>query len=235
MPGDTLNPYVTVYPLPSKAFYAIAKTWPDREAPRAGCVLTHTLLVPRDVWMSGTDIAAFASSLRFPRRNGPSLPERVSDAMVEPSDEPAIDDFIAKFFGEGIRPLVWFDAQTAEAITWRLLSALWPALRAEFSCCTHSLQPRALDDRPFDVMFAPLQVRSRFAEYLGAHEVTATRDSQVEPWATEWRAEIFGKMPNSNSSIGDLCSGLDATPNAIRRSISLSISANALRRCHSPR
>ena len=54
-------------------------------------------------------------------------------------------------------------ALSAEPISWRLLSALWPSLRAEFSCCTLALQPRSLDDRPFDLMFAPQTARSRFA------------------------------------------------------------------------
>lgn len=218
VPGEALVPYVTVYPLPSKTYYAIAKTWPDHEAPRAGCVLTHTLLVPMESWISAADVTAFAALLRFPQRSASLSSPRASDAVsVEPPDAPGLDDFIAKFFGESIRPLVWFGAQKAEATTWRLLSALWPALRGEFSCCTLSLQPRALDDRPFDLMFAPLTARSRFAEYLGTHEVAPAREVTVEPWAAEWKAQVFGTTRNSDSSIADLCSGLDATPNAIRK------------------
>jgi hypothetical protein len=218
VPGETLVPYVTAYPLPSKTYYAIAKTWPDREAPRAGCVLTHTILVPMELWMSTADVAGLGALLRFPQRNSTLEPLQRSDVMrAEPTDDSGLDDFIAKFFGEGIRPLVWFGAQTAEATTWRLLSALWPALRSEFSCCTLSLQPRTLDDRPFDLMFAPLAARSRFAEYLGTHEVAVSREAKVEEWAAEWKAQIFGGMANVDSSIAGLCSGLDATPNAIRK------------------
>jgi hypothetical protein len=42
--------YVTAYPLLSGKYYAIGKTWQDEEAPRAGCLLTHTLLVPMHLW-----------------------------------------------------------------------------------------------------------------------------------------------------------------------------------------
>lgn len=216
--SETLVPYLTVYPLPSKTYYAIAKTWPDREAPRAGCVLTHTLLVPMELWKSTTNVTVFSTLLRLPQRTASLSTLRPSEVIsVETLEEPGLDDFIAKFFGEGIQPLVWFGAQMAEAITWKLLSGLWPALRQEFSCCTLSLQPRTLDDRPFDLMFAPPSARSRFAEYLGIHEVTATRDVKVESWAAEWKAQIFGRTSNSDDSVADLCSGLDAIPNAVRK------------------
>jgi len=135
----------------------------------------------------------------------------------EQFEDPGLDDFILKFFGEGIRPLVWFGVQNPEETTWRLLSALWPALRGEIACCTHSLQPRTLDDRPFDLMFAPTTVRSRFAEYLGTHEVAVAREDKAEPWTAEWKSHILGTLQNSGSDIADLCVGLDATPNAIRK------------------
>ena len=43
-------PYLSVYPLPSENYYAIARTWLDNDAPRSGCVLTHTLLVRMGDW-----------------------------------------------------------------------------------------------------------------------------------------------------------------------------------------
>lgn len=38
--------YFTLYPLPSKKYYAIAKSWYAYEMERSGCVWTHTLLIP---------------------------------------------------------------------------------------------------------------------------------------------------------------------------------------------
>src|SRR4029078_193612 len=46
----SFDSYLTVYPLPSGEYFAVARTWPDPGAPRAGCVLTHTLLVPEAEW-----------------------------------------------------------------------------------------------------------------------------------------------------------------------------------------
>lgn len=218
VPGETLSPYLSVYPLPMRKYYAIAKTWPDREAPRAGCVLTHTLLVPMELWTGASDVTLFASLLRFPQRNALLSTLRPFDNVtLESVEEPGLDDFVAKFFGEGIRPLVWFGAHNAEAVAWRVLSALWPSLRAEFSCCTMALQPRTLDERPFDLMFASPTARSRFAEYLGAHEVVLSREGKPERWAMEWRAHILGQPSRASGDIADLCTGLDATPNAIRK------------------
>src|SRR5438128_673752 len=37
--------YITAYPLPSRKYYAIAKTWYASEMERPGCVWTHTLLI----------------------------------------------------------------------------------------------------------------------------------------------------------------------------------------------
>src|SRR5690349_724634 len=47
---SNVQPYLTCYPLFEQNRFAIAKTWLDTDAPRAGCVLTHTLLIPMEVW-----------------------------------------------------------------------------------------------------------------------------------------------------------------------------------------
>src|SRR3954462_10611217 len=49
-PDESVPDYLTGYPLPSGRFFAFARTWYDFSAPRAGCVLTHTLLIPTDAW-----------------------------------------------------------------------------------------------------------------------------------------------------------------------------------------
>ena len=59
--------YLTCYPLPSRRFFAVARTWPDHEASRSGCVLTHTLLVPAKEWSLMHD------------------PQSLSSLFVEPS------------------------------------------------------------------------------------------------------------------------------------------------------
>lgn len=46
MNTDEEDCYLTAYPLPNKKYYAIGKTWYADEKERAGCVWTHTLLIP---------------------------------------------------------------------------------------------------------------------------------------------------------------------------------------------
>src|SRR5579872_1732094 len=48
--GVSIPSYLTAYPVPDTEFYAVARTWPDKDAPRSGCVITHTLLIPIDAW-----------------------------------------------------------------------------------------------------------------------------------------------------------------------------------------
>src|SRR5882672_629479 len=42
--------YVTGYPLAALGFYALAKTWYAAEMPRPGCVWTHTLFIPTELF-----------------------------------------------------------------------------------------------------------------------------------------------------------------------------------------
>src|SRR5947207_14743215 len=48
--APSFSSYLTVYPLPSATYFAVAKTRPDVDDPRAGCVLTLMLLVLASSW-----------------------------------------------------------------------------------------------------------------------------------------------------------------------------------------
>lgn len=226
VPGEVFEPYVSFYPLPSGTHYVVAKTWEDTDAPRAGCVLTHSLVLPLDVWMKAKDIGTIAALLRRPDRSDlrsfsfPVSPGRSID--LENVSDPNSDDFILTFFGEGIRPLVWFGPCLSESYAWRIVSALWPSLRATFACCTFALQPRTLEDRPFDLMFAPASARSRFVDFDATHIVGTSTEvrsspSQVEPWARRWREHVFGGSLRPSSDIVGLSAGLDPAPTSIRK------------------
>ena len=77
-------PYLTLYPLPSQKFFAVARTWLDDSAPRSGCVLTHTILVPFSVWATEESPSRFSAVLRRPTR------ERLADFSVPPTSVPKI-------------------------------------------------------------------------------------------------------------------------------------------------
>ncbi|XUJ37382.1 hypothetical protein ACQ5SK_18535 [Bradyrhizobium japonicum] len=54
-------------PLPSGTYYAIARTWLDKDAPRSGCVLTRTALVAMVDWQLGSvSLSDVLNSLRYP-------------------------------------------------------------------------------------------------------------------------------------------------------------------------
>ncbi|WP_420846838.1 hypothetical protein [Microvirga tunisiensis] len=62
---DDIPAYLTVYPLPSGDYYAFSQTWMDREAPREGCVLTHTIFVPSNAWREGISARGIDLPLKF--------------------------------------------------------------------------------------------------------------------------------------------------------------------------
>ena len=165
-PGERFAPYLTAYPLPSRAYYVVAKTFQDLQAPRPGCVLTRSLFVPMDVWVELKSLESLLTMLvpvhdgeqALPKdkpTGGRMPPKKVSDGRVV--------ELVHALFLEDVRPIVVFDAPEADLIATRLLEALWPSLRRGFSLCTLALGPRRLGDRDFDLVFAPLSVQSRFS------------------------------------------------------------------------
>lgn len=196
------TPYLTLYPLPVSKFYVVAKTWLDEEAPRSGCVITLSLLVRQSDWATMTDPMQLSSMLQRPKRN--ALTTFSSTELFSESRERECDfrlmtknasNFIAKFFAENIKPIVWFDEPEAETATWLIVRSLWPRARADFSVCTYSLQPRNLKRRPFDVMFAPTSVYSRFHKFSRENfiNVKKSRESAIsnEPWFNTWLEDVF--------------------------------------------
>ena len=165
-PGELFDPYLTTYPLPSRAYYVVARTFQDLEAPRSGCVLTRSLLVPMDAWVELADLDwLLAILVQIEKGEEALLRDKPTGESLPPSivsDERMVDLVHALFLEDG-RPIVVFDAPEAELIATRLLVALWPTLRRDFSLCTLALGPRRLGDRDFDLVFAPLSVQSRFS------------------------------------------------------------------------
>ena len=208
--GVKFNSYLTVYPLPSRKYYALARTWPDPEAPRAGCVLTHTLLVPLDYWTTAANLRSLDRLFHNPRSNAPhdfrsplnltSKSPRTSDAGVE-IDLFSSEVFVFRYFGKGLRPIIWFDTDQSEILLWRLLEHLWPRLRSIFSSCTYSLQPRTLEDGPFDLLFAPNTVYSRFTKLSAEHLIEAGTKESIsgsdESWCQRLALDFFSSTPNS--------------------------------------
>lgn len=226
--------YLTVYPLPSGAYFALGRTWPDPDSARAGVVLTHTLLVPAPVWATLAEPRVLESLFTFPSSRSTdeytsalAIPARFTSESsgIEDSDQNALLTFVHRYFGEGKRPLVWFGQDRPEEVLWRLLRGLWPKLRATFSACTFCLQPRTLEDRPFELMFAPSAVYPRFLKMRPEHFIGATSGlptvqgtNNVEPWHRAWARQLFGSLDQGKpSSDPDLWAELDEDPTTVRR------------------
>lgn len=202
--GITFDRYLTVYPLPDKNFFAVARTWPDSEAPRSGCVLTHTLLVPMDAWAELKDVRSLDTVFRNPRVELnydftkqitlPSLVDKETEANFSVNLVGA-RKFVASYFGQALRPIVWFEADKPEEYLWRLLEHLWPKLRAAFSCCTFSLQQRSLEEGPFDLLFAPSLISPRFLklpqEQLIKGDNSGNDNEAAESWSQHWAEVLF--------------------------------------------
>lgn len=231
--GIKFNSYLTVYRLPSRTFFALARTWPDPDASRAGCVITHTVLVPIDEWSSLPNVRSINRLFQNPRSSPTydfGTPLRLSlEETVRPSTNIEVDPlasqmFISRYFGKGLRPVVWFNASEPEEFLWRLLQHLWPKLRAAFSCCTFSLQQRTLEDGPFDLLFAPSLVYSRFSrlpadQLIGADVDGKASETPLEPWCQYWAQALFSSqsgLPSKESEL-PLWNELGEDPTAIRK------------------
>ena len=67
-PGEKFDPYISAYPLPSAEYYVLARTEQDHAAPRAGCVMTKSLLVPQSYWERDASPAELVELLERPGR-----------------------------------------------------------------------------------------------------------------------------------------------------------------------
>ncbi|XIA63657.1 hypothetical protein ACFIOY_32040 [Bradyrhizobium sp. TZ2] len=77
--------YISCYPLPSRKYYAIGRTWPDHNAPRDGCVLTHTILVPTSAWKARMSASRFLELHSLPERS--NLEKFTSTIVVRGNSE----------------------------------------------------------------------------------------------------------------------------------------------------
>ena len=195
-PGELFDPYLTAYPLPSQAYYVVARTFQDLEAPRSGCVLTRSMLIHMNAWVELTNLEWLSDMLvpideneeARPLDKPPGRgrqPEKVRDGRVV--------ELVQALFLEDGRPIVVFGAPEADLIATRLLVALWPGLRRGFSICTLALGPRRLGERDFDLVFAPLTVQSRFSgEAFYRIGVRGSMPSEaLHHWAAPTAARIF--------------------------------------------
>lgn len=193
-PNERFEPYLTAYPLPSGSYYVLARTQQDLNAPRAGCVVTRSLLIPSQFWKREADPATLSELLERP--TDPSAPMTVSPTYIAESlpliHSGAMIELVEALFLEKRVPVAMFEMPDTRLVALRLLTALWPALRESFSLCTFALSPRYLESRPFDLLFAPKSARSRFSDWEGRRiDAGRQRNAGRHRWSTLISSRIF--------------------------------------------
>jgi hypothetical protein len=171
-PREQFEPYLTGYPLPSGSFYVLARTWQDLTVPRAGCVRTLSLVIPASTWGSLESLLPLLDMLDLGRLPEDEDAKRMALASVPDNVLPTAANFnggelLEAIFLEDYRPVVVFDAASPELVTIRLLTALWPSMRLQFSVSTFALSPRKISGRDFNLVFAPKDARPKFSDWNG--------------------------------------------------------------------
>jgi hypothetical protein len=195
--GEVFDHYHTGFPC--GAVYAFAATWLDVGAERAGTVLTHTLLIPREE-LSAWSLEALT---RHHRRPASSVDRAAYQEPLDLRADPEPGGLVALGSSE---LLGLFYAQTARPILrvsegprlgeiadlWRLV---WPEHRHGLAFCTYALGVRRLPDRLFDILMLPEAAQASFHEY--ATSAVWWRDGTLPQAATEsrWFRDLAADAP----------------------------------------
>jgi hypothetical protein len=170
-PDEKFSPYLSTYPLPSREYYVLAKTWQDLEARRAGCVLTRSFLIRSSDWAALGDVQGLIEKFRPVDRQNLEAQTFTNAATmcraIPPVEVSQTIELVEALFLEERQPIVVFGAVQADLIITRLLTALWPGIKCLFTTCSFALGPRTVSGRPFDLVFSPQELRSRFAKWGG--------------------------------------------------------------------
>lgn len=233
--GVSIPPYLTAYPVTGAGFYAIGRTWPDIDAPRSGCVITHTLLIPVEAWGAAANPEAyltlhkcpdkkslddFKRDLNLPRINA----ESAGLGWLTPMEA---EEFAGKVFADGLRSVIWFDCEAPDQLVMSLAGLLWPSLRASLYAHTFSLHSQAKVRSDLQLHFAPRSAQSYFSrvpKQCHMSKRSAASRSEVEQrWIRELSEDLrFGHPRDSYldglKQFGHL---LGAEPSAVRNLFAL--------------
>ena len=195
-PRERFEPYLTAYPLPSGKRFVLARTWQDLTVTRAGCVRTLSLVIPMDEWVEADGLSAYLDQLWLDRLpDARDVTQIVVQDMGTESLPPASpfnsSELLEALFLEDARPVVMLDALEPELVATRLLTALWPALRRRFAVSTFARSPRKIGGRDFDLVFAPKDARSRFADWSGRRVDGRSMQDGRHRWTGAIVARVF--------------------------------------------
>ena len=171
-PKEQFKPYLAAYPLPSGNHYVVARTWQDLTVPRAGCVLTKSVLIDAQLWSAKAPLLSILQLLdpnvlpNEAQATGMELPDQ-GNTRLPPAHDFSGGELLEALFLEDAKPVVVFDAPDPELIALRLLITLWPDIRRKFSLSTFALSPRKIGGRDLDLVFAPSNAKAKFSDWSG--------------------------------------------------------------------
>lgn len=191
-PGRTqgFESYLTGYPLTSEGLYVLARTWYADDAPRPGCVWTHSLLV-RTADLAGLKhLGVLASLFQLPNDglvDAYRRPLELSDSKHTPAPSGSPDmASVAKSLLQGLycqpQATIVFASRSSSIVEDAVLavwSQQWPRLRRAFTFSTGSLSDRRqTTGMRFDVQVVPAD---RLQRVLRSHPDNATVDQDRTP------------------------------------------------------
>jgi hypothetical protein len=203
-PGEIFKPYLTMYPLPERSHYVIARTWQDLSAPRAGCVITRSLFIPMALWSEDGHLRRFLNYIETPELEVAPLETDLMpevDSTIPPVSDHRTVELVEALFLEVRKPVVVFDASEPETTAMRLLTAAWPSLRRAFSICSWALAPRRISGRDFDLVFSPKSARARFGDWNGRRIDIGSPELSRHRWSNITAQHIFGDTRPSLTSL----------------------------------
>lgn len=204
--GVSIPCYLAAYPVPDTSFYALARSWADNDAPRLGCVITHTLLIPKDTWGTVLSPSAFLRLHKQPDRQSLTTfktPIQIPETLGKPESNDTLThadayEFSSKVFSEGLRSVVWFDCADADRLVLSFAAQLWPSLRNSLYAHTFSLQPYAKVKCDLQLHFAPRNAQSYFSRIPKQCQMGRRHSNNRNEPESEWIRELSE----------DLCAGI---------------------------
>jgi len=195
-PNERFKPYLSGYPLPSGDRYILARTWQDLTVARAGCVRTLSLVIPTSDWATAISLTPFLDLLdpfSFPQAREAascrlSFSEKVRPIAAVPEFRGG--ELLEALFLEESKPVVVFGAPEPDLVATRLITAVWAAFRREFAFSTFARSPRSIEGRQFDLVFAPKDARSKFADWSG-RRIDGTADNVARH---RWTSDIVERV-----------------------------------------
>lgn len=212
MSGSTMvrgfESYLTGYPLPGTAAYALARTWYAPEMARPGCVWTHTLIIENADLARIKNLSVLVGLFVRPGKERPhsyyrsqlavpNLPN--ASAGVKNSLESLATLILAALYGLPNRP-VFIPSERSdeyENLVLAIWSQQWPGLRRSFWFCMGSLSNRRINGRLFDIQVIPQRTLDQMRREVPSGQFVevdkATDSSSLPLWASTASTDLLAR------------------------------------------